>query len=363
MRYRVHSPSVMLATAVVALGLAGCSGDDGPSGPTTPFDPDAAAQAAAELESRLDVDSDVMLSLQLVSPALEAEGGALVQLLPGGVARPAHPFNAQLMVDPSFAMEPIFPSNFLGTTFEWDEGLGRYAMTARAGAPATGVRFILYAVDPFTGEPVTPLNEIGFLDLTDEGSASATRLGVYAETSEISRLDYDVTASYALLGDNVEATATGAGFISDGTVSLVFNLVQTVAFNTVTETMRVDMLYDLRMDDEEVRVVVDVGSDIDLSQTDISLDVMLTVTDGGNVTVLDVTVDATDNLTGSIVHNGLTVALMDGSTSAPVFTNGNGDPLSSAEAAALTEVFDVVDDVFDFVEAVFEPFGSSGVSL
>jgi hypothetical protein len=186
---------------------------------------------------------------------------------------------------------------------------------------------------------------------------------VYAETGEITRLDYDVTASYALLGDNVEATATGAGFISDGTVSLVFNLVQTVAFNTVTETMRVDMLYDLRMDDENVRVVVDVGSDIDLSQSDISLDVMLTVTDGGNVTVLDVTVDQTENITGAVLHNGQTVALIDGSTSAPVFTNGNGDPLSSAEAAALTEVFDVVDDVFDFVEAVFEPFGSSGVSL
>jgi hypothetical protein len=46
-----------------------------------------------------------------------------------------------------------------------------------------------------------------------------------------------------------------------------------------------------------------------------------------------------------------------------VFTDGNGDPLSSAEAAALTQVFDVIDDVFDFVEAVFAPFGSSGVAL
>ena len=363
MRYRVYSPLVMLATAVVAFGLVGCSGDDGPSGPVTPFDPDATAQAAAELESRLDVDSDVMLSLALVAPALEAEGGAIVQLLPGGVVRPAQPFNAQMMVDPSFSMEPIFPTNFLGTTFEWDEVLGRYAMTVRAGAPATGVRFILYAVDPFSGEPATPLNEIGYLDLIDEGSASATRLGVYAETGGIARLDYTVTASYALLGDNIEATATGAGFISDGTQSLLFNLVQTVAFNTVAETMRVDMLYDLRMDDENVRVVVDVGSDIDLSASDLSLDVMMTISYGGNVTVLDVTVDQTENITGTVVHNGGTVAAMGGTTSAPMFTNGSGDPLSSAEAAALTEVFDVVDDVFDFVEAVFEPFGSSGVSL
>lgn len=363
MRYRVYSPSVMLATAVFAFGLAGCSGDDGPAGPVTPFDPDATTQAAEELESRLDIDSDVMQSLQLVGPALDAEGGALVKLLPGGVVRPAQPFDAQLLVDPSFAMEPIFPSNFLGTTFEWDDQLGRYAMTERTGAPATGVRFILYAVDPFSGQPALPLNEIGWLDLIDEGSASATQLRVFANTGGVDRLNYTVSASYALLGDVVEATAIGAGFISDGAQSLVFNLVQTVSFNTVAETMRVDMLYDLQMDDENVRVVVDVGSDIDLSGSDLSLDVLLTLTDGGNVTVLDVMVDQTDSLTGSVVHNGQTIALMDGSTSAPVFTDGNGDPLSTAEVAALTEAFDVVDDVFDFVEAIFAPFGSAGVSL
>ena len=363
MRYRVHSPSVMLVTAVVAFGLAGCSGDDGPVGPVTPFDPDATAQAAAELEDRLDVESDVMMSLQLVGPALDAEGSAIVQLLPGGVIRPAQPFNAQMMVAPSFAMEPIFPSNFLGTTFEWDDLLGRYAMTERTGAPANGVRFILYAVDPFSGQPVMPLNETGWLDLTDEGSASATQLRVFANTGGVDRLDYTVSASYALLGDNVEATATGAGFISDGTRSLVFNLVQTVSFNTVNETMRVDMLYDLRMDDENVRVVVDVGSDIDLSASDVSMDVMLTVTDGGNVTVLDVGVDQTENITGTVMHNGQTVALMDGSTSSPMFTNANGDPLSTAEVAALSQAFEVVDDVFDFVEAIFAPFGSTGVTL
>jgi hypothetical protein len=363
MRYRLNSPSLMLATAVVAFGLAGCSDDDGPTGPVTPFDPDATAQAAAELESRLDVDSDVMMSLQLVSPALDAEGGAFAQLLPAGVVRPARPFNAQMMVDPSFAMEPIFPSNFLGTTFEWDDVLGRYAMTERTGGPANGVRFILYAVDPFSGQPVMPLSETGWLDLTDEGSASATQLRVFANSGGVDRLDYTVSASYALLGDNVEATATGAGFISDGTRSLVFNLVQTVAFNTVNETMRVDMLYDLRMDDENVRVVVDVGSDIDLNLSNVSLDVMLTVTDGGNVTVLDVAVDQTENLTGTVVHNGQTVALMDGSTSSPMFTDANGGPLSTAEVAALTQAFDVVDDVFDFVEAIFAPFGSTGVAL
>jgi hypothetical protein len=117
------------------------------------------------------------------------------------------------------------------------------------------------------------------------------------------------------------------------------------------------------MDDENVRVVVNVGSDIDLSASGVSLEVMLTVTDGGNVTVLDVGVDQTENISGTVVHNGQTVALMNGSTSSPMFTDANGDPLSTAEVAALTQAFDVVDDVFDFVEAIFAPFGSTGVDL
>ncbi len=363
MRYRTTARPLMLLTALIGVGLAGCSDDDGPTGPVTPFDPDATAQAVAEMEDRLDGDSDVMMSLALVSPAIEAEGGMLPKLIPAGVTRPAQPFNAQLMIDPSFSMEPIFPSNFLGKTFEWDEGLGRYAMTDRAGAPTNGVRFILYAVDPFTEQPATPLNEVGLLDLTDEGDAAATRLGVRAETGGVTRLDYLVTASYALLGENIQAIATGAGFISDGTRRLDFDLVQTVTLNNDTGTMQVDLLYDLRMDDEGVRVVVDAGTEIDLSASEIGLEVMMTITDGGNVTVFDAMVGQDDSLSGTVLHNGETVVLISGTTSAPVFTDAGGNPLTNAEVVALTQIFDLFDDVFDFVEDVFEPFGTEVASV
>ena len=358
MRYRFDRTLLTLGAAVIGIGLAGCSDDSGPTGPVTPFDPTATAQAAAELENRLDGDSDVMLSLALVSPALEAEGGALARLLPGGVARPSQSLNAQLLVDPSFSMEPIFPANFLGMTFEWDETLGRYAMSERTGAPANGVRFILYAVDPFSGQPAIPLNEVGRLDLIDQGSASATRLQVVAETGGVTRLDYTVSASYALFGEDVQATATGEGFISDGTRRLDFDLVQTVTLNNTSGLMSVDLAYDLRMDDEGVRVVVNAGTEIDLSASDLSLDVLMTITDGGNVTVFDAVVDEADGISGTVLHNGQTVVLISGTTSAPVFTDAAGDPLTNAEVAALVQIFDLLDDVFDFVETVFEPFGA-----
>jgi hypothetical protein len=363
MRYRTISRPLVLATALVGVGLAGCSDDDGPTGPVTPFDPTATAQAVSEMEDRLDGDSDVMMSLSLVNPAIEAEGGALTQLIPTGVVRPTQPFSAQLLVDPSFSMEPIFPSNFLGRTFEWDEGLGRYAMTDRVGAPANGIRFILYAIDPFTERPATPLNEVGLMDLTDEGDAVATRLGIRAETDGVTRLDYLVTASYALLGQNVQAIATGVGFISDGTRRLDFDLAQTVTLDNASGTMQVDLLYELRMDDEGIRVLVDAGTEIDLSASGIGLDVMMTITDGGNVTVFDAAVGQDESLSGTVRHNGETVVLMSGTTSAPVFTDAGGSLLTNAEVVALTQIFGLFDDVFDFVEEVFEPFGSEVASL
>ena len=363
MPYRFGKSVLALAITMFGIGLSGCSDDSGPTGPVTPFDPTATAQAAAELESRLDGDSDVMLSLALVSPAIEAEGGALVQLLPGHLARPSRSLDAQLLVDPSFSMEPIFPANFLGMTFEWDETLGRYAISERAGAPANGVRFILYAVDPFTEQPATPLNEVGRLDLIDEGNAIATRLRVVAETGGVTRLDYVVSASYALLGEDVQATATAEGFVSDGTRRLDFDLIQAVTLNNASGTMSVDLAYDLRMDDEGLRVVVDASTEIDLSASDLTLDVLMTITDGGNVTMFDAQIDQTDSISGTVRHNGEPVVLIDGTMSAPVFTDAAGDPLTNAEVAALAQIFDLFDDVFDFVETVFEPFGSDASVL
>lgn len=361
MRNSIIRPSL---AALLVLGLAAC-GDDS-AGPKTPFDPEATAQAAAELESRLDGDGDVMQSLYLVAPALEAEGGVVVQLLPGGVAGVPRPFDGRAMIDPSFSMvaEPIFPSNFLGKSFEWDESLERYAITERAGAPANGIRFVLYAVDPFTDRPATPLVEVGFLDLTDEGGAAATRLGVLAETGGVVRLDYAVSASYALLGSSIQATATGEGFLSDGTRRLDFDLVQTVTYDTSAETMQVDLAYDLGMADENVRVVVDVSSEIDLAALEsIVLDLSMTITDGGNVTVFTGGIDAMEAIDGAIRHNGETVALIGGTVSAPTFTDAGGEPLTTAEIAALQQVFEIVDDVFDFAEAVFEPFGGEALAL
>src|SRR2546425_7284057 len=71
----------------------------------------------------------------------------------------------------------LFPSTVLGKTFIYYTGTGRYGVSDRTGAPSNGVRFILYSVNPATRTIVTPLQEIGSVDLTDKGSNT---LGVSA---------------------------------------------------------------------------------------------------------------------------------------------------------------------------------------
>jgi len=63
------------------------------------------------------------------------------------------------------------PASGLGKTFEWDVVDDRYEMTARAGAPDNGVRFILYTINPITLEPAEPLVEVGTVTVTQGGTA------------------------------------------------------------------------------------------------------------------------------------------------------------------------------------------------
>lgn len=64
------------------------------------------------------------------------------------------------------------PASALGKTFEWSTGSGSYVIGDRPGAPANGVRFVLYEVLEGAYEPVEPLVEVGYATITQGGSAS-----------------------------------------------------------------------------------------------------------------------------------------------------------------------------------------------
>ena len=112
---------------------------------------------------------------------------------------------------------PAIQPQALGTTFVFDPAQHRYVASDRSGAPATGVRFILYDVDPVTGEP-NPSSEIGYADLSDEGAARPSGIGLHLTVVAAGRtfVDYRVSAN----GDENRGTLGVNGWVSDGTTRI-----------------------------------------------------------------------------------------------------------------------------------------------
>lgn len=352
----------MPLVAVLALGAGACS-DDGTS-PVDPadFDPVATEQAVQDLQNRLNDDSDIMVSLGLVSEGLGMQMGAS-RVLPVELDRAPVPFSAQVVrsfsVSASSA-EPVFPPELLGTTFEWSFGEGHYVPTERAGAPTNGIRFILYAIDPITKVPVEPLAETGHLDLTDEGGETSTRLGIEAVSDGQTLIDYYIDLTYALLNQtDINVTVTAEGFISDGQDQLDFVLSQAATLLGSTETLEMDMVYALSLAGQNVSVTVELHGEFDFSgETPLeAVTAELRVQNGTEFVDFEMALGTDNSLDGVIKYNGVTVVNISGTEGDPVFTKADGTDLTLEEVAALVDLFDMIDDVFDLVEDLFEPFG------
>ena len=78
---------------------------------------------------------------------------------------------------------PEFRPPSSATTFVWDLETDVYVASDLSGAPAQGVRFILYAINPVTGLPVQTLDELGYVDVIDVSTSTTlgTHVLVYAE--------------------------------------------------------------------------------------------------------------------------------------------------------------------------------------
>lgn len=352
--------------AVFAVGTAACS-DDGSTGLSGgDFDPQSAQQATENLQAQLNSDSDVMVGLGLAAEGL-AQVGVVSMVMPREPGRAVTPMAAQVLHGYTLSgssAEPIFPSNLLGVTFEWNFDLGRYDISVRAGAPTNGVRFILYAINPLTRQPADPLNEVGFLDLTDEGDASATRLGIYAESGGTALVDYFIEVSYALLGAQDFSVTLGAeGYVSDGFEQLDFVLDQTATFLGTSETVSLDVSYWLSLAGEDVSVNLDLSGEFTFTgESPVeTATARLTIRNGTEVVVLDLSLAADNTLDGVITYNGAPAINISGTEADPVFARADGEPLTAADITALVELYDLLGDVFDIAEDLFQPFEGMGV--
>jgi hypothetical protein len=351
--------------AVIVVGATACDSEStGPSG--TDFDPQSTEETVQSLQAELNADGDILASLALAGSTLAAQGAVSI-VLPRHLEEPATPFAAQMVQGYALsgAAEPAFPVELYGTVFEWSVDLGTYVLSSLTGAPDQTVRFIMYAINPITGQPVAPLVEIGYVDITDIGTDLTTGVRVYAAADEVTDpwVDYAIEASYTVEGENLAVEVTADGFISDGTETLRFDLSETAALLAASETISVDVLYALWLDGQPARVSVDLHTVLDFSSEVVveAATVGVIITSGTDTVELDMTLATDNTLSGVIDYNHAPAIYITGTEGDPVFQRVDDQPLTADDIAALLQMYDLLGDVLDLAESLFQPLNGASI--
>lgn len=246
-----RNAGLALLTGTVLLGA--CGGD---SNDPTPFDP---ALFAGDFSTAFESTGDILNGPIGESYALAADelagmsgpGVPVVRLTPALLRQASSASNRAardtvraiakaLLVSPVAGSAVILPDEVLGTTFLWDATEEAYVASERTGAPANGVRLAMYTVNGETGQPAEPLEEIGYLQLTDLSTAStdAARIIVVADGATL--FDYSVSAA----GSGANATLGSDGYIGNGDDRVEFETDISMSDDGTTETWIMDAAFE-----------------------------------------------------------------------------------------------------------------------
>ena len=248
-------------------------------------------------------------------------------------------------VDPDAA--PRIPDDVRGTTFVFDPDQGRYVADAdRSGAPDNGIRFIIYAVNPVTREPIVD-QEIGHADLTDleDETENGFTLRFEVVSDRVTYLDYTVSID----GTDTSGSLSVNGFVSNG-------------------NEKIDFEVDVRGTDDGDRTTQDVTFQIDAadhlsasatvhgsnSAADAMGEVNLTVEVDDTEIMLEVD-GSPDRIDATITLNGKTFATVSGNPRNPDIRSADGRPLRPDERQALHQMLQLVDNVFRMFNHLMQP--------
>ena len=331
-----HYARRSLVAAALALAAAACSKDNGPS----EFDPQgtsadmAAAQGAfvsgptasftavgTEISAMLGgsplVASSAALALTKPSQISARYARQMAALVPGG--RPAIQ-----------ASSAAVPDSYLGVTFVWDENTHGYVESDLAGAPATGVRFLLYAVDPVQLQVVEPAVEVGYVDITDQSTSSSTGFRVKVVEANVTYLDYTVAASGSISGGLV----TVSGFASNGSTLANFTLKNTISENAGGLVLSLD--YDLNVPSRGVSLNW-TATFANISDTEVVVTLDLAIS-GPNGQVRLVGTYGANGGSFSVKVNGDLFATVTLGDAGQTITGAGGEPLTPDEEATLHDI-------------------------
>lgn len=311
----------LLGVVCVSLALSGCS--DGPLSPDS-VNPQTLADDAGNVTAVF--NNAGFQSLTALSAHFPDFGSAaILDASFRGLSR------SGFLKAPRFASRPaitadiqdLFPNDVLGTTLEWNTTTDQYVIGARAGAPANGIRLLIYAVNPISGMPVEPLQELGFVELTDEGTAQYEQLGVLLRILGQTFADYSVRHVSNIASD----VYTAEGRINSADLESHINFDLTFTVSLQGQSLDMDVFGSEGTVISLSAVETQDGDDIDFSigrgGNTIRFDGLLTVT----------TVDA------DILFNGTVVASITGNRDEPTITVSEGFTLTPAQLIALRDIF------------------------
>ena len=277
--------------------------------------------------------------------------GGPADLTLAGAKRIALVTSEQLMaaaVEDIVPASPVLRPGSLGTTYVYDPALARYVPApGRTGAPANGVRFILYAVNPVTHSPIVSV-EVGHADLIDEGIARPTGVGLrlIVVSEGTTYLDYRV----AIDGSANAGSLTVAGFLKDGATRLDFDIGANGSAGPTGATMNVAFMFDV-----PARAFNVVGTVEGTHVSGGNLGRINLVVHSG-LTKIDLVVTGDDNtVNATILVNNEIFATITGDHDNPVIRGAGGRELTAEEVQALQGILRLVGGVFELFGTLVAP--------
>jgi hypothetical protein len=362
MRVLQSATRVLAATILAALAV-GCGKDS--NAPDSPFDPagtssDLAAMNAsfespamasfssAATDIAMTTGGSAALALQVRPTAMLAKGdkasamryaGALAKAL---TSRP----RASLAVAAS-----VIPTELLGTTFVWDVETQQYAASDLTGAPANGIRFLLYAVNPVTRIPTEPLTEVGYADVV----TTATSVNIVVVSDNVTYLDYSArVAATSASSANINV----AGYVTNGQDRVNFDLDNGITINMTASDTTLDLTQDYLLTvPTRGAFRIDLESTLTTSFKTDNQALTLDLSAQGEHGVVRITGTET-NGTGifQVKVNGELFATIEVTAgSQPVVTGKDGGALTADEEAALENVFHVFGGGLEFFIGLLGP--------
>ena len=361
--------------------LAACSDN---TGPARLADPAATAAKVSAVDSVFSVPTiDAFTSVgDLMDPASGlAPAAALVRasepLAPrpwaSGYAGAAQRFRAfeSVSLSPSNTLG-LIPDELKGKTFEWDIQAHHYVVTDRPGAPADGVRFILYAINPITRRPAEPLVEVGYVDLIDLSAEHSRSLRIVVAGVGGAPVYVDYTVAGTVTPG--QFTVSANGFISNGesgdaSKRLTFDLAATLTETSFTFSASLTL--------DHPAVTITETTTATKSATGVTLTIDFTLVEPnqtvqllGSVTVTNDDRESDGHRDGGpgrhdddgivtadlqVLVNDQLFATIKGTAPDIEILGADGQPLSEAELHALRELFRFPARVFSFFQDLLHP--------